>query len=240
MDRVVAVIRRHVLADQQPSAWITLGRVAAAAARIIGLVLLYCLRFALAAAETARGLRRVVLDGAPLPALPEPPAPEAIGPPRTKKAVLLALYRAHPHYGDRAGRSPRHQSAPAGCLARPRVAQHARSGPSQAATLPGSGSPRPRTPGPRSAARRSRWGHLPWRVCSLPCPPRPGARAGPMHGTLCLGPGLGLTRWDDSRPSLPRTVACRATYRSRATTSSRSWRPRTACPARPVLAQLPL
>ena len=200
MDRVVAVIRRHVLADQQPSAWITLGRVAAAAARIIGLVLLYCLRFALAAAETARGL----------------------------------------HYRDRAGRSPRHQSAPAGCLARPRVAQHARSGPSQAATLPGSGSPRPRTPGPRSAARRGRWGHLPWRVCSLPCPPRPGARAGPIHGTLCLGPGLGLTRWDDSRPSLPRTVACRATYRSRATTSSRSWRPRTACPARPVLAQLPL
>jgi hypothetical protein len=29
------------------------------------------------------------------------PAPEALQPPRTKKAVLLALYRAHPHYGDR-------------------------------------------------------------------------------------------------------------------------------------------
>ena len=101
VDRVVAVIRRHVLADREPSAWITLGRAAAAAARIAGLVLLYCLRFALAAPETARGLRRMVLDAAPLPTLPETPAPEAIQPPRTKKAVLLALYRAHPHYGDR-------------------------------------------------------------------------------------------------------------------------------------------
>ena len=100
-DRVVAVIRRHVLADQEPSAWNTLGRAAAAAARTAGLVLLYCLRFALAAPQTARGLRRMVLDAAPLPALPKAPAPEAIGPPRTKKAVLLALYRAHPHYGDR-------------------------------------------------------------------------------------------------------------------------------------------
>ena len=43
----------------------------------------------------------MVLDAAPLPALPEAPAPKAIGPPRTKKAVLLALYRAHPDYGDR-------------------------------------------------------------------------------------------------------------------------------------------
>ena len=101
VDRVVAVIRRHVLADQEPSAWSTVGRAAAAAARIAGLVLLYCLRFALAAPETARGLRRMVLDAAPLPALPEAPAPEAIEPPRTKKAVLLALYRAHPDYGDR-------------------------------------------------------------------------------------------------------------------------------------------
>ena len=101
VDRVVAVIRRHVLADQEPSAWTTVGRAAAAAARITGLVLLYCLRFALAAPQTARGLRRMVLDAAPLPALPEAPAPETVEPPCTKKAVLLALYRAHPDYGDR-------------------------------------------------------------------------------------------------------------------------------------------
>ena len=47
------------------------GRAAAAAARIAGLVLLYCLRFALAAPETARGLRRMVLDAAPLPRSPD-------------------------------------------------------------------------------------------------------------------------------------------------------------------------
>jgi Protein of unknown function (DUF2637) len=101
VDRVVAVIRRHVLADQEPSAWSTVGRAAVAAGRIAGRVLLYCLRFALAAPETAKGLRRMVLDAAPLPVLPEVPAPEATGPPRTKKAVLLTLYRAHPGCGDR-------------------------------------------------------------------------------------------------------------------------------------------
>jgi hypothetical protein len=101
VDRVVAVIRRHVLADAEPSAWVAAGRAVAAAAKITGLVLLYCLRFTLAAPETARGLRRMVLDAAPLPALPEALSPEAIEPPRTRKAVLLALYRAHPDYGDR-------------------------------------------------------------------------------------------------------------------------------------------
>jgi hypothetical protein len=101
VDRVVAVIHRHVLADREPSAWITLGRAAGATARITGLVLLYCLRFALAAPQTARGLRRMVLDAAPLPAFPQAPAPEAIEPSCTKKAVLLALYRAHADYGDR-------------------------------------------------------------------------------------------------------------------------------------------
>ena len=47
------------------------------------------------------GLRRMVLDATPLPVLPEPLAAGAAGPARTKKAVLLALYRAHPHYGNR-------------------------------------------------------------------------------------------------------------------------------------------
>ena len=101
VDRAVAVIRRHVIADQEPSAWSTVGRAPAAAARIAGRVLLYSPRFALAAPGTARGLRRMVLDAAPLPPLPETPAPEAIEQPPTKKAVLLALYRAHPDYGGR-------------------------------------------------------------------------------------------------------------------------------------------
>jgi signal transduction histidine kinase len=101
VDRVVAVIRRHVLADREPSAWSTAGRASAAAARIAGLLLLYGLRFTLATPGTARGLRQMVLDATPLAGHPETPAPEAIEPPRTKKAVLLALYRAHPDYGNR-------------------------------------------------------------------------------------------------------------------------------------------
>ena len=101
VDRVVAVIRRHVLAEQQPSAWKTVGRAAAAAARIGWLVPLYSLRFALAAPETARGLRRMVLDATPLQALPGAPAPGTTELSCTKKSVLLALYRAHPDYGDR-------------------------------------------------------------------------------------------------------------------------------------------
>jgi hypothetical protein len=101
VDRVVAVIRRHVQADTEHSAWTALGHAAAAAARITGLVLLYLLRFALDAPETVRGLRRMVLDAAPLPAFSAAPAPEPVEPPRTKKAILLALYHAHPDYGER-------------------------------------------------------------------------------------------------------------------------------------------
>jgi hypothetical protein len=66
---------------------------------------LYSLRFALAAPETARGLRRAVLDAAPLPGLQAPEEPQAIDPPPAKKAALLALYRAHPDYGNRAAAS---------------------------------------------------------------------------------------------------------------------------------------
>jgi Protein of unknown function (DUF2637) len=67
VDRVVAVIRRHVLADEEPSAWAGPGRAAAAGARAAGLLILYTLRFLLAPPETATGLRRHVLQAAPLP-----------------------------------------------------------------------------------------------------------------------------------------------------------------------------
>jgi hypothetical protein len=67
VDRVVAVIRRHVLADEEPSAWAGPGRAITATARLAGLLVLYTLRFILAAPETARGLRRIILQAAPLP-----------------------------------------------------------------------------------------------------------------------------------------------------------------------------
>jgi hypothetical protein len=98
VDRVVAVIWRHVQADNEASAWTALGRASLTAVRLAGIVLLYSLRFVLAAPETARGLRQIVLDATPLPGLPA--LQEASTPP-TKKAALLALYRDHPDYGKR-------------------------------------------------------------------------------------------------------------------------------------------
>jgi hypothetical protein len=105
VDRVVAVIRRHVLGDDEASAWTAMGRGLAASARLAGIVLLYSLRFVLAPPETAKGLRRAVLDAAPLPGAAVPGEPETATPPATKKAALLALYRAHPEYGNRASAS---------------------------------------------------------------------------------------------------------------------------------------
>ena len=103
VDRVVAVIRRHVLGQDEGSAWTVAGRASVAAARLAGLTLLYLLRFALAAPSTARGLRQVVLDAAPLPGVitaqvlagDQGPEPERPG------TRLLAAYRAHPEYGVR-------------------------------------------------------------------------------------------------------------------------------------------
>jgi hypothetical protein len=66
-DQTVAVIRRHGLGIQEDSAWSVLGRVVLAVARLAGVVVLYGLRFVLAPAETAKGLRRMVLAAAPLP-----------------------------------------------------------------------------------------------------------------------------------------------------------------------------
>ena len=77
-DQTVAVIRRHGLGIAEDSAWAVLGRLALAAARLAGIILLYGLRFILAPAETAKGLRRMVLNAAPLPgAAQDHPAPEA-------------------------------------------------------------------------------------------------------------------------------------------------------------------
>ena len=67
VDRVISVIRRHVLPLDAESAWTWLGRATIMVIRLAGVTALYLLRLALAPAETAKGLRRVVLDAAPLP-----------------------------------------------------------------------------------------------------------------------------------------------------------------------------
>ena len=116
VDRVVAVVRRHVLGDAERSVWAAVGRAVTAACKGAGLVLLYLLRLVLAPPSTSAGLRRIVLNAAPLPESASPsrvpltsgetPAIEpAIEPPPTKKAALLGLYRAHPEYGVKASAS---------------------------------------------------------------------------------------------------------------------------------------
>ena len=77
-DQTVAVIRRHGLGIAEDSAWTVLGRLVLAAVRLAGIIVLYGLRFILAPAETATGLRRMVLNAAPLPgAVQDRPVPEA-------------------------------------------------------------------------------------------------------------------------------------------------------------------
>jgi hypothetical protein len=98
-DRVVSVVRRHALGLEEASAWKGLGRFLAGAGRAAGLILLYGLRLCLAFRETAGGLRQAVLNAAPLP---QPPLDDVTP---TKKAVLLAAYRAAPEYGMRSAAS---------------------------------------------------------------------------------------------------------------------------------------
>ena len=97
VDRVISVIRRHVLPLDAESAWVPLGRATIAAARLAALVLLYLLRFVLAPPSTGAGLRQVVLNAAPLPAAPGPR-----GAPGRRRGP-----GDRPAAGDRAGRTGR-------------------------------------------------------------------------------------------------------------------------------------
>ena len=67
VDRVIAVVRRWVTGGTERSAWLVLGRAVLATGRQAALVLLYLLRLVLAPVATAKGLRRGVLQAAPLP-----------------------------------------------------------------------------------------------------------------------------------------------------------------------------
>ena len=66
-DQVVSVVRRFGLGISEDSAWAVLGRSAVAAARLAGIIMVYSLRLVLAPAETAGGLRKMVLAAAPIP-----------------------------------------------------------------------------------------------------------------------------------------------------------------------------
>jgi len=107
VDRVIAVARRHVLGDAERSVWAAVGRAAAAAARALGLTLLYLLRLGLAPRSTAAGLRRLVLDAAPVPAVPARPQARtpATGPPGPGRPRGRARpSRASPQAGAGSGR----------------------------------------------------------------------------------------------------------------------------------------
>lgn len=66
-DRVIAVIRQHILPQETQSAWAPLGRTAVAGLCLVAVVALYLLRVLFAPSETLRGLRRMVLTAAPVP-----------------------------------------------------------------------------------------------------------------------------------------------------------------------------
>lgn len=66
-DRVIAVIREHVIPLDTGSAWAPLGRTAVTALRLAAIVILYLLRITLAPSSTLRGLRQMVLDATPVP-----------------------------------------------------------------------------------------------------------------------------------------------------------------------------
>jgi len=96
VDRVISVIRRHVLPADAGSAWAPLGRAVIAAARLAAVILLYVLRTALAPRETTKGLRRMVLDAAPVPGIievtAEPADPELMPAPGLPAGVVFAAH----------------------------------------------------------------------------------------------------------------------------------------------------
>ncbi len=115
-DQVIDVIRQHVLPLDTGSAWVPLGRAAVAVLRLAAVTALYLLRTVLAPSSTLRGLRQIVLDATPVPAMTrerqahgeplsgEPDghgAGQSVTGLRTKKAAFLSRYQSHPEYGNR-------------------------------------------------------------------------------------------------------------------------------------------
>jgi hypothetical protein len=95
-DRVIAVVRRHMLGEEERSAWAVLGRAALAVLGWSARVVLYGLRLILAPRSTLGGLRRCVLLATPLPAGPAavlPPPPE--DPPPAPAKCMVSTGERH-------------------------------------------------------------------------------------------------------------------------------------------------
>src|SRR6516165_4123293 len=101
-DQVVSVVRRFGLGISEDSAWTGLGQSALAAARLAGIIMLYSLRLVLAPAETAKGLRRMVLAAAPIPQ----PGPRQAAPEAVPRPVLEAVPDIGEHSQAAMGKQP--------------------------------------------------------------------------------------------------------------------------------------
>ena len=105
VNRVVSVVRRHIVGDKGTFAVAPLGAAVLAVAHLAGRVLLYLLRLALDMKATAKGLRQMVLDAAPFPsetrAARKVPVVWQAPPDGSKKAALITLYQQDRRHGDR-------------------------------------------------------------------------------------------------------------------------------------------
>jgi hypothetical protein len=97
VDRVIAVVRRWVTGGTERSAWLVLGRAVLATGRLAALILLYVLRLVLDPIATARGLRRGVLQAAPLPGSASRAAP---GLEVELEGIRVSLARLDDWHGD--------------------------------------------------------------------------------------------------------------------------------------------
>ncbi len=120
-DRVISVIRRHVLPLDSESAWAWLGQFTVACLKLSGVVALYGLRTVLAPKSTLSGLRLMVLDAAPVPGLIElEPVAEEPTLPGPEDAPALPAAICHiwvPSTGEACGNPQPCADHPLRCLA---------------------------------------------------------------------------------------------------------------------------
>jgi hypothetical protein len=120
-DRVISVIRRHVLPLDTESAWTWLGQFTVTCLKLSGIVVLYGLRTMLAPKSTFSGLRRMVLDAAPVPGIIElEPVDTEPALPAPAEAPAMPAASCHvwvPSTGEACGNSQPCPEHPLRCLA---------------------------------------------------------------------------------------------------------------------------